>query len=286
MRTFIILVGLLTALPMALSSQQSEAELRESVRRAQADDATLEMRLAGAGAANNLREFGQARALMSRLGPSLNNAVNGLVNTRLLHELSSGGGINGIQRRFREARQLVVMEPFDIALWVSTYPELLVGGEFDEMIRALSPEAPDPRYRCECHGQKAWMYRVAGNVERSQIYWDSPVAAPSEVPLEEASPAFRAQRVRNLARAGRTSEAREAIDVALSLDRIVELPPSAQRNWAQAHAELGEVEEAVEILERLLGIPSQVTVHSLETRVSWDVIRDHPSFQALLARHR
>jgi tetratricopeptide (TPR) repeat protein len=286
MRTLLIVATLLVTLPAALQAQESEAELRESVRQALAEDATLELRLDGVEAAIHLREFDEARAIMSRLGPSLNNAVNSLLSARLLHELSSGGGIDGIQRRFREARGVMRMHPLDIAPWLGSYPELLVGGEFDEMIRSLSPEAADPRYRCECYGQKAWMYRVSGDMDRSRMYWDSLAALPSEIPLEEASPAFRAQRVRNLARAGRAAEARGVMELALSLDRIADLPPSAQRNWAQAYAELGEVEQAVEILERLLAIPSQVTVHSLEARVSWDVLRGHPAFQDLLARHR
>ena len=51
-------------------------------------------------------------------------------------------------------------------------------------------------------------------------------------------------------------------------------------------AELGDVEGAVAQLEPLLSVPSLVTVQSLETRMTWRPLRDHPAFQAMLDRHR
>ncbi len=76
------------------------------------------------------------------------------------------------------------------------------------------------------------------------------------------------------------------------LERAMTMPVSdawqarVQRRWAQAYAELGDVARAVEYLEPLLEIPSLVTVHTLETRLTWAPIRDRPEFQALLERHR
>jgi hypothetical protein len=62
--------------------------------------------------------------------------------------------------------------------------------------------------------------------------------------------------------------------------------PTVRRRWAQAYAELGDVEEAVEHLEYLLSVPSLITVNTLETRLTWEPIRDHPAFRQLLDRHR
>jgi len=60
---------------------------------------------------------------------------------------------------------------------------------------------------------------------------------------------------------------------------------SILRRRAQAYAELGEVELAVADLEALLGVPSPVTAHTIRSRVTWEPIRGHPAFQALLSKH-
>jgi len=59
-----------------------------------------------------------------------------------------------------------------------------------------------------------------------------------------------------------------------------------QRRWAQAYAELGDAAGAVEHLEPLLEANTLISVHTLESRAAWMLIRDDPAFQALLARHR
>jgi tetratricopeptide (TPR) repeat protein len=286
MRTALVLLSLVLALSTALSGQQTEEQLRTLIRNAQAEDANVLVLLQGANAAGSLGEFEAARTLLERAGDGVDGVVGGFINAQLLYELTSGGGINGIKRRFRTISRNVVMDPVDVAGWANTYPEILVGGEYDDMIARLSADAADPRYRCACLAQKAWMYRVAGDMDRSRVYWDSVAVQAQRNPPAQETPQFRAQRVRNLARAGRTAEARQVMERALSTDRIDQLGQAVQRNWAQAYAELGDTERAVEILERLLNMPSQVTVRSLETRVSWDGIREQPAFQALLERHR
>jgi len=62
--------------------------------------------------------------------------------------------------------------------------------------------------------------------------------------------------------------------------------PAVQRRWAQAYAELGDVEGAVAQLEPLLESSTLVTVNSLSTRYTWKPILAHAAFQEMLARHR
>ena len=62
--------------------------------------------------------------------------------------------------------------------------------------------------------------------------------------------------------------------------------PAVRRRWAQAYAELGDAEGAVEHLEPLLAANSLISVHTLESRAAWMLVRGAPSFQALLDRHR
>jgi hypothetical protein len=81
-------------------------------------------------------------------------------------------------------------------------------------------------------------------------------------------------------------DARRILAEAMGMPVSDEAMPAVRRRWAQAYAELGDVEQAVEHLEYLLSVPSLITVQTLETRLTWEPIRDHPAFRALLERHR
>ena len=57
-------------------------------------------------------------------------------------------------------------------------------------------------------------------------------------------------------------------------------------NRALLLAQAGESEAALDEIERLLVAPSFcVTVHTLRLDPRWDPIREHPRFQALLAKY-
>jgi tetratricopeptide (TPR) repeat protein len=284
MRPFLLL-ALMLVLALPVSSQQQPTP-ETLVQAAQAQGASLNALIQGAGAARSLRNFTEAEALFDRAKTSLAAQRNGLLNNLILYELASGGGVNGAQRAFREARSLFVMQPQEIGTWINTYPELLVGGELDDVISRLSPDAADPRYRCNCYAQRGWMYRIAGDMERSRMLFDSvAMAADRNVPANE-TPAARAQLVRNFARAGKPADAQRVMQRALAVDRIDQLPSAAQYNWAQAYAELRDIPRMIEILDRLIMRGDLVTVQLLEARVSWDIVRQEPTFQQLLARHR
>ncbi|MBW3535457.1 MAG: hypothetical protein KY453_09625 [Gemmatimonadetes bacterium] len=284
MRTLLRLLPLLPLLlPAPLAAQTDPPPFAERVRMAEVEGADIETLVTGANAARTLRDMETADALLQRALQRFNAVRNAVIAAAINNELAAGRGVNGAQRVFRSARGAVTIEPLALAAWVNSYPELLVGGEFDETIERMSADAADPRYRCACLAQKAWMYRVAGDIDRSRAYWDS--AAASVDLASEATPAVRAQRVRNLARAGRTAEARRLMSQTLPAEGLESVPPAARRYWAQAYAELGGVERAVEILEGLLGDRTLVTPESIRARVSWDGVRDHPAFEALLARH-
>ena len=66
--------------------------------------------------------------------------------------------------------------------------------------------------------------------------------------------------------------------------------PRAYDRWASElglatiHASFGDQPECVEILKRLLLVPSGETVTNLRLAPDWDNVRDDPAFQALLAR--
>ena len=288
MRQVTLALVALLALSFPAAAQQTEAELRGTIRAAQAAPSPPNV-LAAANAARQLRDFPLAVTLYADAWTSSLGLLNAVISNTLLYELASGGGVDGVQRRFREMRAVVSLTPQMLVGHVANYPSLLVGGEFDEMVLSLSIEHPDPRYRCSCYSPKAWVHRVAGRTDLARIYFDSLAmgqenATPPGNP--DAAAEGRAQLARNLARAGRTDDARRVLAEAMAMPVSDAYLPTVRRRWAQAYAELGDVEGAIEHLEPLLQVPSLVTVHTLETRWTWEPIRDHPAFRALLERHR
>ena len=288
MRPVTMALAALLVLPFASAAQQTEAELRATIRAAEAAGTPPNV-LAAANAARLLRDYPLAAQLYDDAWTSTLDLLNAVISNTLLYELASGGGVDGVQRRFREMRAVVSLTPQMLVGHLGNYPSLMVGGEFDEMVLSLSREHPDPRHRCSCYGVKAWVHRVAGRQEQARIYFDSLAmgqedATPPGNP--DAAAEGRAQLARNLARAGRTDDARRVLAEAMAMPVSEAYLPTVRRRWAQAYAELGDVEGAIEHLEPLLQVPSLITVHTLETRWTWEPIRDHPAFRALLERHR
>lgn len=281
-----VLALLLLAIPAALTAQLSDAELNRRVAVAQDSGAALGVLLQGAAAARLLGDFDTAEKLLANATQAVNGAENALVNGKILQAMASGQGANGMMRAFREARERINMPPQQVAAMVNNYPTLLIGGDFDEMILSFSPDHPNPDFRCECFAQKAWVHRVAGRTEESKEFWAQLAAAADENPPPADNPQAQGQYARNLARAGRTAEARQVLEAAMAMPVSEGQRPAVQRRWAQAFAELGDVESAVAQLEPLIESSTLVTVNSLSTRYTWEPIRNHPAFQAMLARHR
>lgn len=285
-RTVLAVLVMATIAPVALGGQVSDDELSVRIRAAGADDADLPTLYNGAVAARLLGDFAAAEELLNEFTENLNGAENALVNERILQAMASGKGANGMMRAFRQARERINMTPVQIAAVVNNYPTLLIGGEFDDLILSLAGDHPDPAYRCACLAPKAWVHRIAGRMEESQKLWAQLVEARDENPLPADNPQAQGQRARDLARAGRTEEARLVLQAAMAMPVTDEQRPAVQRRWAQAYAELGDVTGAVAQLEPLLESSTLVTPASLSTRYTWEPIRDDPAFQAMLARHR
>ena len=277
---------------VAVSPLVGQTPTEELMRRVEAAEnaVTVDVLLRGAAAARLLGDFDGAGAILERATTALEQTDNMWVTEMIFHALASGKGSNGMQRAFREARKRIRMSPQQIADVTNNFPSLLLGGEFDEMILGFSPDHPDPAYRCECQAEKAWVHRVAGRQHESRILWGELVAAWDRNPLEFADPDAQAnwqgQYARNLARAGRISDARAALEKAMSMPVSDDERPAVQRRWAQTHAELGDVEGAVSLLEPLIASSTLVTINSLSTRYTWEPVRNTIEFQEMLARHR
>ncbi len=291
MRRGILVASLLfLAAATPVVAQTSAEELARRIESARVMGAEVNTVLRGASAARLLGDFSTASELMEKATVALEQADNAWVTEMIFQALAAGRGSNGMQRAFREARQRIRMTPQEIASVTNNFPSLLLGGEFDDMILHFAPDHPDPEYRCPCLAEKAWVHRVAGRLHDSRILWGELVSAWDRNPLEFADPDAQAnwqgQYARNLARAGRTSDAREALAKAMSMPVSDDERPAVQRRWAQTYAELGDVQAAVELLEPLIASSTLVTVNSLSTRYTWEPVRSHILFQEMLSRHR
>ncbi len=290
MRRFTFLPVLLClAMVVPVGAQTPAEELERRIREADASG-DFDVLLRGSSAARLLGRFSQAEALMERATSALDQAENGWVSENIFFALASGRGANGMQRAFRDAQRRIRMSPQQIASVTNNFPALLIGGEYDEMILSFREDHPDPAYRCACQAEKAWVHRVAGRQHESRILWGELVAAWDRNPLEfdnpDAQAEWQGQYARNLARAGRAADATAALEKAMSMEISDEARPSVQRRWAQAYAELGNVEQAVALLEPLITSSTLVTVNSLATRYTWEPVRNNIVFQEMLSRHR
>ncbi|MFT5433513.1 MAG: tetratricopeptide (TPR) repeat protein [Myxococcota bacterium] len=272
------------------SAREMEDEYRLRVRRADNDSATAFDYLGAAEASRFMRRWGDGAFYLKRAEVAARHPseLNGALREELNYLLATGVPLSDMKATFAAAREEWNIPVIVVAGWVNAFPELLVGGEYDVLIEGLSADAADDEHRCACYAPKAWMHRVAGRMEQSRVYWDSLNYSSAEMPdvsgsFDEAE--WRAQRARNLARAGRYDESREELAEAMKVNVTAFESVSILRRRAQTFAEMGEVESAVADLEALLQAPSPVTVHTIRSRVTWEPIRNHPAFQELLRRH-
>lgn len=284
MRYLSLVSALFCLVVPSLGAQVSEADLQARIVAAQEDPTPLSL-LQAANAARLLGDYELADSLLGEGRQGVGALQNFVLTESIMLAMASGRGADGMQRALRDFRKTVVVPPIVIANVTNSFPTLLSGGEFDDMILSMSVDNPDPEYRCTCWAQKAWVHRLAGRPEQAVPYWDSIATAQLSNPNMN-NPDLQAQIARNLARAGRTNEARAKLQEAMQMELTEAQRPAVQRRWAQALAELGDVEGAVAQLEPLLMANTLVTVESLETRMTWEPIRDDPAFQALLDRHR
>lgn len=289
-RTFLSAVASWVVLSVAPASAQTPApDLMTRVQAAR-NSADLGVLMNGAAAARRLGDFEVAAQLLRQADDAL-EAVKGIwTREHVFQALASGGGVNGMRRALRQAQRQIHLTPVQLAGVINTFPALLQGGEFDELVAELSADHADPGYHCECLAVKAWMHRVAGRDHESRVLWGRLVAAWDRNPLafdsEDQQADWQARYARNLARAGRMADARAALEKAMSMPVSAEARPAVQRRWAQTYAELGDVERAVGLLEPLIASSTLVTVNSLSTRFTWDNVRAEPAFQEMLARNR
>jgi len=135
----------------------------------------------------------------------------------------------------------------------------------------------------------AWAHQLGSNREAARAAFDSAQALLDSV-MKELPDDWRVHAARGLALAGlgrRDQALREASWLQRSevyRNDAVDGPLVAE-DRARILAQAGDAEAALREIERLLAEPSLVSVHTLRLDPRWDPIREHPRFEALLAKY-
>lgn len=134
---------------------------------------------------------------------------------------------------------------------------------------------------------KADIYRYMGRPERAAAYYDS-ARVTYEEQVREAPDDYAAHGNLGIAYAG-LGRREEAIREGKLAVEIMPLSRDAGEglhrlnDLAKIYTMLGEQDAAIDQLEVLLSVPSQVTVPLLKIDPRWDPLREHPRFRALVS---
>ena len=121
-----------------------------------------------------------------------------------------------------------------------------------------------------------WAFLRAKTAAEDQLK-RTPDSEDAHIQLAKAL-AFLGEKDRAIAEARRASDLRPESKDAFGGPEITE-------GLAEVHAVLRDNDRAIEILDRLLGKPSGVTVQGLKVNPIWDPLRSDPRFQALIDKY-
>lgn len=172
-----------------------------------------------------------------------------------------------------------------------TYQELILARDYKGALERIAATLAESDKLAEEHWElllrKADCLRWTGReteaelaLREAEAWMERANAIPDR---HDAVPEMR--RMLTWARMGRAADA-----VAAGRRYVAGAHPELQADWrwlreirlATVHALLGQPRECVELLDRLLKVPSGLTVPMLKIDPIWDRVRDDPGFKALL----
>ncbi len=137
----------------------------------------------------------------------------------------------------------------------------------------------------------AEVYRYLGNEQLAQHYYQSAVAILEEKVAEDPNDC-RFHSALGKAYAGLGGHEQDAVDEGKlgvkyrPVEKDAHNGPLHLDDLARIYVMVGKYNEAIDILQRLLKMPSELTVPWLRVDPVWDPLRDHPRFQALLKSNK
>ncbi len=133
------------------------------------------------------------------------------------------------------------------------------------------------------------IYGLMGNPQREQAYYDS-TRSMLESKIQERPDDERFRSALGIAYAGlgRKADAIREGELGVELlpmSKEAILGPVRVEDLARIYTIVGEYDAAIDQLESLLAVPSITSVPMLRIDPTWDPLRDHPRFQALLGKY-
>jgi len=197
----------------------------------------------------------------------------------------------GTRRILEEARSLGFEHPLLTTL--STWVEIS-DGNYEaalDLLAAMSGEVAETNSFFIPKAQMyAEVYDLLGNEALRQAYYDS-TRSVAEARLERMPNDARVHSALGIAYAG-LGRKEEAL---YEGERGVSLSPVDEDAWqgvyrleslAVIYTMVGEHENAIDLLDRLLSIPGTLTSRFLELDCRFNALRDHPRVRSVLERHR
>jgi serine/threonine-protein kinase len=159
----------------------------------------------------------------------------------------------------------------------------ILSGNYQGALAVLESDTTDPR-----HLHKGYTLYLLGEADQARAYYDSVrVRYESLVQREPDNDFYHSSLAWAYAGLGRKDAAAREGKLAVELYKGTIARASWNRWSALAHIyiQIGEYEQAMDELERLLSIPSFLTWWRLKLDPIYDPLREHPRFQQLIADH-
>jgi serine/threonine protein kinase/Flp pilus assembly protein TadD len=176
--------------------------------------------------------------------------------------------------------------------WLEAYYDLC-DGDHNHALNLMTapgdvffPEDPDTS---DYYSLKGHTYRLMGRPQVAKVYFDSARVRLERALLAAPNSAPRLSSLANVyAGLGRVDEALSMARRATELDPVSADAldgPKYVRALAMVYAQVGQKDQAVELVDYLLSIPSNMSVNVLKLMPEFQPLRGNPSFQALLNKH-
>ena len=135
----------------------------------------------------------------------------------------------------------------------------------------------------------AWCNHWLGREDEARRSYEKVVAAMNDRLKKGQDPWARRYLSQAYTGLGRKEDAlREATLAAdmVSLTRDAMAGPDYLDNLAQVHAAFGEEDRALDLIDKVLGMPSELTVPLLEHYPAYAPLRDHPRYREIIRKHK
>jgi tetratricopeptide (TPR) repeat protein len=171
---------------------------------------------------------------------------------------------------------------------VDVAPVLIAGGDYDTLFTQLTPASISGPFPFDYLYVKAEFHRLRNQPERARVYYDSLLTVLRRVPHERAEDAV-VNVLFGLAHAG-LGQKTQAIQRAKTIESLVTANEDGLRSnrmlmsLAWIYGMVGDYDAAIDNIQRLLAVPSRVSVPYLRIAELPGNLKQHPRFRQLVNR--